>query len=457
MVEDSSLPEGLLLSYYGDDFTGSTDLMEAFTAAGVSTVLFLREPTAHWIERFRGVRCIGMAGLSRGKDPGWMELNLRKAFHQLASLGAPILQYKVCSTFDSSPQQGSIGKAIDIGVPLMKGTWSPMVVGAPRLKRYQMFGHLFAAYDGQGYRLDRHPTMSRHPVTPMHESDLRVHLGMQTTRRIELIDMPSLKAGQGNARLEQLQANDVPVVLLDVMDEETLVESGRLAWEGRGDGVFSASSSGLEYALAAYWKSRGWLPRQSSLEQASAVSQIAVVSGSCSPATAMQIRWARENGFLTERLNVKKVLDPNAKPTEIQRVIHLACAAIQAGKSVVVFSAEGPEDESVREFDQLATSAGLLRAEANVMIGQALAHVMKSVIESTTVQRVVLAGGDSSGEVASALGIEALTVMASLEPGAPLCKAASDHARMNGLEIVLKGGQMGGVSFFGTALHGCQA
>lgn len=452
----SSLPAGLLLAYYGDDFTGSTDLMEAFTAAGVPTVLFLREPSAHWVNHFKGLRCIGIAGQSRGKDLAWMERNLAKAFEQLASFGAPILQYKVCSTFDSSPQLGSIGKAIDIGVPLMKGTWSPMVVGAPRLKRYQMFGHLFAAYDGQGYRLDRHPTMSRHPVTPMHESDLRVHLGLQTRRRIELIDMPSLKAEQGKAKLQQLQGNDVPVVLLDVMDEQTLVESGRLAWEGRGEGVFTASSSGLEYALVAYWKSRDWLPQSSTLEPARAASQIAVVSGSCSPSTASQIRWARENGFLTERLDVRKVLDEKAQKTEIQRTVSQACAAIQSGKSVIVFSAEGPEDESVCGFDQLATSAGLLRAQASVMIGQALAQVMKSLIESTTIQRVVLAGGDSSGEVASALGIEALTVMAGLEPGAPLCKAASDNARMNGLEIVLKGGQMGGVSFFGTALHGCR-
>jgi len=371
-------------------------------------------------------------------------------------LGAPILQYKVCSTFDSSPQVGSIGKAVDIGVPLMKGKWSPMVVGAPRLKRYQMFGHLFAAYDGQGWRLDRHPTMSRHPVTPMHESDLRVHLGLQTIRRIELIDMPSLKAGQGKAKLQEMHGNDVPVVLLDVMDEETLVESGRLVWEGREEGVFTASSSGLEYALVAYWKSRGWLSQSSALEPARAASQIVVVSGSCSPATASQIRWARENGFQTERLDVKKVLDPALQKTEIHRVVGLACTALQSGKSVVVFSAEGPEDESVRGFDQLAASADMLRAEANVMIGQALAQVMKSVIESTMIQRVVLAGGDSSGEVASTLGIEALTVMAGLEPGAPLCKAASDNPRMNGLEIVLKGGQMGGVSFFGTALNGCR-
>ena len=34
---DTALPEGLLLAYYGDDFTGSTDAMEAMTAAGVPT------------------------------------------------------------------------------------------------------------------------------------------------------------------------------------------------------------------------------------------------------------------------------------------------------------------------------------------------------------------------------------------------------------------------------------
>ena len=62
----------------------------------------------------------------------------------------------------------------------MRGAWSPSIVGAPRLKRYQAFGNLFAAVDGVGHRLDRHPTMSRHPVTPMHEADLRLHLREQT-------------------------------------------------------------------------------------------------------------------------------------------------------------------------------------------------------------------------------------------------------------------------------------
>ncbi len=59
----------------------------------------------------------------------------------------------------------------------MRSPAVPVVVGAPQLKRYTAFGHLFAAYQGKVYRIDRHPVMSRHPVTPMDEADLALHLG----------------------------------------------------------------------------------------------------------------------------------------------------------------------------------------------------------------------------------------------------------------------------------------
>ena len=48
--------------------------------------------------------------------------------------------------------------------------------GIEHVKRYTAFGHLFAGYQGKTYRIDRHPVMSRHPVTPMDEADLALHL-----------------------------------------------------------------------------------------------------------------------------------------------------------------------------------------------------------------------------------------------------------------------------------------
>ena len=92
-------PPGLLLAYYGDDFTGSTDAMEAMTAAGVPTVLFLDVPAPDALARFPDARCVGIAGSSRGRSPAWMDAELPRAFAALARLGAPILHYKVCSTF----------------------------------------------------------------------------------------------------------------------------------------------------------------------------------------------------------------------------------------------------------------------------------------------------------------------------------------------------------------------
>jgi uncharacterized protein YgbK (DUF1537 family) len=452
----SSLPAGLLLTYYGDDFTGSTDAMEVMAAAGIPTVLCLEMPTPELLARFPEARCIGLAGSARGRSPEWMEAELPRALASLKQLGAPIVQYKVCSTFDSSPAIGSIGKAVDLGVRTVGGRWVPMVVGAPRLKRYQVFGNLFAAVGGKGYRLDRHPTMSRHPVTPMTEADLRVHLRQQTMRPVGLVDMVQLQAGAGPERVaaQAEGASEAPVVLIDVLDDATLVAAGQLVWEEKGTGIFSASSSGLQYALTAYWRQRGWIPQQAGLPAAPPASAIAVVSGSCSPVTAAQIAWAARNGFATERLDIWKILGAGTAEEEIERVVGLACDSLRVGTSPLVYSASGPDDPAVLGFDSLARDAGRSRTDAARQVGAALAEVMKRLLDRTDIRRVVVAGGDSSGEVASMLGISALAVKAAMAPGAPLCSAYSTLPHRDGLEIVLKGGQIGDESFFGLVLTG---
>ncbi len=447
-------PEGLLLSYYGDDFTGSTDAMDAFTGAGVPTVLFLEPPRPEQLKRFPDARCVGLAGLSRGQTPEWMDRELPRAFSSLAKLGAPILQYKVCSTFDSSPAIGSIGRAIDLGTQVMDGAWSPMVVGAPRLQRFQAFGNLFAAADGAVHRLDRHPTMSRHPVTPMGEADLRLHLGRQTDRRIELIDLAQIGRGIGQARCEALRGDDCPVVMLDVCDDLTQREVGRLVWDNRGAGIFSASSSGLQYALVAHWRALGLIAAQTALPPAAPVPCIAAVSGSCSPMSAAQIAWAQANGFHTARLDVTQCFDDDLAEREIERLAAEAVASIAKGVSAIVYSAQGPDDPAVTSFDAWAASAGISRAEGALRVGRALAEIMRRILDRSGVRRVVVAGGDSSGAVASHLGIQALTVAAGLTPGVPLCRAWSDCSERDGLEIALKGGQLGGVSFYGDVRAG---
>lgn len=449
-----TLPDGPLLTYYGDDFTGSTDVMEAFTAAGIDTVLFLQLPRPSDLEHFKHMRCVGLAGLSRSQTPEWMQQHLPAIFQRLADIGAPVLHYKVCSTFDSSAAIGSIGQAIDIGMNVTQAQWSPMIVGAPRLKRYQVFGHLFAAANGVVHRIDRHPTMSRHPVTPMNEGDLTVHLAKQTARRIALIDVTDIAESQGQHKLETLMGSDQPVIMIDVTDLPTQIEAGRLLWENRGKQVFSASSSGLQYALTAYWRHQGMIPSTQYLPTARAVDCIAVVSGSCSPMSGEQIKWARANGFCVLRLEISLALAQEQCQIEIDRLATLAIAALAKNISPLIFSAEGPDDPAVKNFDETAQAAHLNRMQAAQKIGEVLAEIMRRVLDSSSVKRIVVAGGDSSGAVAGHLGIRALTLSAGITPGVPLCRAWSDNSQRDGLEIALKGGQMGGPSFYGEIRAG---
>ncbi|MFT3870808.1 MAG: four-carbon acid sugar kinase family protein [Nibricoccus sp.] len=160
----------LLLAYYGDDFTGSTDALEFLTRAGISTTLFLDPPGPDKLKLYPGIQAVGVAGFTRSLAPEAMEKELRPAFEALRTLGARHVHYKVCSTFDSSPEVGSIGRAIDVGSSVFSAAFVPLLVAAPALGRHCVFGNLFARMgigsQGEIFRLDRHPSMSRHPVTP---------------------------------------------------------------------------------------------------------------------------------------------------------------------------------------------------------------------------------------------------------------------------------------------------
>ncbi|PVE21470.1 type III effector [Microvirga sp. KLBC 81] len=441
------LPGGPLVAFYGDDYTGSSAAMEALAFAGLDTVLFLAPPTPERLRAFGAYRGIGIAGVARSRDPGWMDRNLPPVFALLRSLGTPVVHYKVCSTFDSAPHIGSIGRAIDIAAGLFDG-WIPMVVADPAMGRFQSFGHLFALAQGKGYRLDRHPTMSKHPVTPMDESDLGRHLAKQTDKPVGLVDFVAMKRGQADARLAEALADGARIVSLDVLDEETLVEAGRLVWERGGAPVFGVGSQGFETALVAYWRASGLLPEREAGLPPGSVDHIACVSGSVSPVTASQIAHALRHGFCGIRIDATSAVDEPAWENEIGRVTRDALRALSEGRSPLVFTATGPDDPAVTALRQAVATAGVSAESVNDRIGSGLGRVLDAVVREAKLTRAVISGGDTSSHAASMLGIDALTAIAPVAPGSPLCRAHSTDPSRDGLQIALKGGQVGGDDFF---------
>jgi uncharacterized protein YgbK (DUF1537 family) len=418
----------LRLAYYADDFTGSTDALESLAGAGLRTRLFLNPPTA---AQAAGLDAIGVAGLTRSLAPAEMEAVLRPAFAALRALGPRHVHYKVCSTFDSSPAVGSIGRAIDVGAEIFGGRPVPLLVAAPALGRYCAFGQLYARYGigsaGAIYRLDRHPAISRHPVTPMTEADLRVHLAQQTAKRIGLLDVLGLErppAGSAAALAALIAAGD-EVVLIDGLNESHLCRAGALIDGLAGDGsLFSVGSSGIEAALTAHWGPVGPVFDRPKPGQ-SQTGPTLVVSGSCSPVTGGQIDWALAHGFTGIRF-------------EGEGSTAAAVAALKSGRHVVVYTSRGEAGAPVA---------------ANVL-GSQLGALAREAITQTGLRRLLVAGGDTSSYAGRALGIESLEMIAPLAPGAPLCRAAAPGSPADGIEINFKGGQVGAPDYFGAVARG---
>lgn len=445
----------LRLAFYGDDFTGSTDVMEALTRAGIPTALFLDPPTPEQRARFPGIGAVGVAGVSRSLPAAAMDAELRPVFESLRLLGAPLVHYKICSTFDSSPQIGSIGRAIEIGQDIFNPAFVPLVVGAPVLGRYVVFGNLFAR-SGPGtepFRLDRHPTMSRHPVTPMNEADLRLHLGRQTDRPIALFDVLSLAAPDPEMRFADLLASDPEVVLFDTLTEEHLPTIGRLIGEQAAGGapLFAVGSSGVEYALVAHWRETGLLPAPPEFA-AKPVEQIVVVSGSCSPVTERQIQWAVENGFAEVALRPERLVGSADAAEEQAAVMQAAREALGRGRSVILHTSKGPDDPRIAATRQRFAKRGEGQSIADVL-GTALGGLLRDLLIETGIRRACVTGGDTSSYVARALGVEALTMSTPMAPGSPLCRIHAARP-LDGVEIVFKGGQVGKTDLFESVRRG---
>jgi uncharacterized protein YgbK (DUF1537 family) len=454
-----------LLCYYGDDFTGSTDVMEALATNGVETVLFLEPPSEELLEeRFPNVQAFGVAGVSRSMSPQQMEHELRPQLEQLKAYGTAIVHYKICSTFDSSPRAGSIGKVLEMGRELYsQQSYVPIVAGVPVLKRYTLFGHHYAAAgDGATYRIDRHPTMSRHPITPMHEADLRLHLKQQTDLPVALMELTALAGATEEIKAEleqQLADRSAAAVLFDVLDDARLETTGRLIWqeaEGQKESLFVIGSSGLSYGLTADWVRQGLISRPGveQRQDPGEVDQLLVISGSCSPVTQSQIEWALTQGYTGIKVPVQDWLIPEQAEASRSVLLKQALQDMAAGRNVILHSAVGPDDPAIEALREKMNELGLETADSGRVIGMQLGRLARELIQVAGLRRILIAGGDTSGYVTRELGIYAMSCLSTIVPGGPLCRCYAQNAGMDGLELSLKGGQVGGVDYFERVRRG---
>lgn len=428
----------LRYAYYGDDFTGATDTLATLAQAGLRSLLFLGVPGERELAAAGLLDALGIAGVARSLAPAEMREELAPVAEFFKKLPAPLLHYKCCSTFDSAPGIGNLYEAASLLREVVPAqSLLPIVGGQPSLGRYCAFGQLFAAAGegGEVLRIDRHPTMSVHPVTPMHEADLRLHLAAQGWPKPGLVDWRALEQGDDTLATSvdaAIRAGD-GAVLFDVLHAAHLRRIGALLWRRATDSrLLALGASSVAQAVCAHWQEAGLFRPRAASALPPAGGPVFLMVGSLSPVTARQAEAAAAHYRMAS-------IDPAAllaEPQALERCALEYAAALNAGRSVLAMTLRSSTGQpAAREVAQLC--------------GRLLARVLAL---APSVKRVGIAGGDSSSHAVRALGLWGMSHLGQLAPGVPLVRAHAHDARLDGVQLMLKGGQMGDRELFSRLL-----
>ncbi|MEZ5662293.1 MAG: four-carbon acid sugar kinase family protein [Burkholderiaceae bacterium] len=419
----------LRLAWYGDDFTGASDTLATLSAAGLDALLFTSVPTSGRLAQVGPLDALGIAGTARALAPEAMRDELAPVADCFASLEVPVTHYKCCSTFDSAPHVGNLATGLDALRRPTHQSWVPIVGGQPSLGRYCIFGELYASatLGGQVHRIDRHPTMSRHPVTPMHEADLRLHLARQGLSRVSSLDVRLLDGASDSALDDALDGHlrtGPHAVLLDALREDHLARIGRLLWQRAcRQPLLALGASSVAQALLAHWRQDDGLSGDLRPQVAPAAGPVFLLVGSQSPVTARQMMEGSE-GYETLTLPVEDLVSGDSG---LQAWIRRCVAVLAEGRSLLARTAPAGTDGSPPRA-----------------VAEACGRLLSAVLEQAPhVRRAGVAGGDTSSFALRALSPWALRWAGTLAPGVPLLRLHSDNTAMDGLELMLKGGQMG--------------
>jgi len=427
--------------FYGDDFTGATDTLATATEAGLRSLLFLRVPDRRQLKAAGELDCLGIAGAARSMAPAEMREELEPVARFFSGLQPPVTHYKICSTFDSAPHVGNIGTALAVWRQHISNDFVPVVGGQPNLQRYCLFSNLYAAVNGGGevFRIDRHQTMRNHPVTPMHEADMRVHLAQQGMQ-VAAIHAPAYAqdAEQLDAQVERIAQAGPDAVLFDIGDAAHLSPVGRQIWRhAQGRPLLAIGASSVVQALCAYWREQGEsaAPSMDATHIAAAAGAVFVLAGSLSPVTARQVAAAKSYERIA--LDARRLIDDDR--AYIDAMLSRIAQRLNAGRHVLACTADGAHLEGDRVSLRLAQASG---------------NFLRRLLPLTTVRRIGVAGGDTSSHALKALDIWGLSYLGKLSSGVALCRAHADGAREDGIELMLKGGQMGGEDLFDRLVNG---
>ncbi|MCY1400189.1 3-oxo-tetronate kinase [compost metagenome] len=414
-----------LLGCIADDFTGATDLANMLVRGGMRTVQSIGIPSAE-IAAGLDADAIVIALKSRTTPVADAVEQSLAALTWLREQGCEQIFFKYCSTFDSTAA-GNIGQVSEALLAALGSDFTLACPAFPENGRTIFRGHLFVQD-----QLLSESGMQHHPLTPMTDANLIRVLQSQTGLNVGLLRYDTIAQGaeQVRAKIAELRAQGVGMAIADALSDRDLYTLGTAC----ADLPLLTGGSGLALGLPENFRRAGKLRDLDASQLPSVLGGEVVMAGSASIATNGQVAAWLEAGRPALRI------DPLALAAG-EPVVAQALAFAKDNKETVLIYATSSPDE-VKTVQQ---KLGVERAGS--LVENALGEIAQGLRQSG-VRRFVIAGGETSGAVVQALGVQLLQIGAQIDPGVPATVSSTDEP----LALALKSGNFGGRDFFSKAL-----
>ncbi|WP_066315971.1 3-oxo-tetronate kinase [Bacillus sp. FJAT-29814] len=414
----------ILLGIVADDFSGASDAASFLVKQGIKTLLFNGVPKAP-IEDLKEDMAIVVALKTRTEETSKAVSESLAAFQWLKQNGAKQFFVKYCSTFDST-KVGNIGPIIDSVLEKYGINYTILAPALPVNGRIVKDGHLIV----NGVPL--HETHMRfHPLTPMWDSDLANLMEPQGKYQSLKINHELLELSNEEILkiIEEFGQNKEHFYIIpDYIEEKHAVKIVELF----GDLPLLTGGSGLMEELGRKYISEN--NSKSDYVASSTNGKAIILAGSCSAATLQQIEEFKSNHDTHFRIDPLELINGKQTKEKLWKQIE-ACNA----EAVLVYSSDKPD--SVKE----AQRAGV--EKVSELLEQTTAYLAKKAVESGF-NRIIVAGGETSGAVTKILGYDAYIIGESIAPGVPIMVPMENK----NVRLVLKSGNFGQKDFFMRAV-----
>ena len=411
-----------------DDFTGASDAASYLQKGGLKTVYLNGDHLTDTPPLDADTQALVIALKCRSIPAEEAIQQVCQAGRWLRSHGTEHIYYKYCSTFDST-ESGNIGPVVDWLMDDLQCSYTVLCPALPANGRTVKDGILYV----YGKPLAE-SSMRYHPITPMRKSYLPDLMEMQSRYPCYCATTSLLKGPVSELR-EKIAAYQTHGHFTLAVDYQTDADGEAIAARFGSLPLLTGGSGLLEH-LGRYYCPPQAVEAVPVAQRYSNQRGRLILAGSCSATTQRQV--AR---YLGAGLGAVKI-DPIALMQNRQSISNFKRQLQYAEGDILFYSTDTPEQVKSNQTHGAERISALLETTMGELAKEAVA---------CGYDRIIVAGGETSGRVMKMLHYNAFEIHESIAPGVSRMVPVQNR----NLNLVLKSGNFGGDDFFISAMSVC--